>query len=241
MMKGREVLPLVPRVHFATEREDVEPSIGLFTLYGFSKPPAFSSRPPLQSAAAEHQSTAVEMRSQRDDIVGTHSAPAAPALTPVRLVAEESARTPPLYSLRGSTLRCRDAMEPPRHHGACAVHPATSRSRHSEAGSHVPHTCFVKVHNLRRARLTLTSIFLLSVVGDRGGQSMERSRARHRCLVRHHRGRPGTSRGIDVGVMTRTDGTYRLSIAPGRYELRVSRIGYAAGARLGDRGVLPSL
>ena len=36
--------------------------------------------------------------------------------------------------------------------------------------------------------------------------------------------------GSTVGVMTRTDGTYRLVIAPGRYELRVSRIGYAAGA-----------
>ncbi len=35
--------------------------------------------------------------------------------------------------------------------------------------------------------------------------------------------------GSTVGVMTRTDGTYRLVIAPGRYELRVSRIGYAAG------------
>lgn len=35
--------------------------------------------------------------------------------------------------------------------------------------------------------------------------------------------------GSTVGVMTRVDGTYRLVIAPGRYELRVSRIGYAAG------------
>jgi iron complex outermembrane receptor protein len=34
--------------------------------------------------------------------------------------------------------------------------------------------------------------------------------------------------GSTTGVMTRTDGTYRLALAPGRYELRVSRIGYAA-------------
>ncbi|HJR67954.1 MAG TPA: TonB-dependent receptor [Gemmatimonadaceae bacterium] len=34
--------------------------------------------------------------------------------------------------------------------------------------------------------------------------------------------------GSTTGVMTRTDGTYRLVVAPGRYELRVSRIGYAA-------------
>ena len=34
--------------------------------------------------------------------------------------------------------------------------------------------------------------------------------------------------GTITGVMTRSDGTYRLSVVPGRYELRVSRIGYAA-------------
>ena len=34
--------------------------------------------------------------------------------------------------------------------------------------------------------------------------------------------------GTITGVMTRSDGTYRLAVAPGRYELRVSRIGYAA-------------
>lgn len=34
--------------------------------------------------------------------------------------------------------------------------------------------------------------------------------------------------GSITGVMTRTDGTYRLVVPPGRYELRVSRIGYAA-------------
>src|SRR5688572_24445502 len=34
--------------------------------------------------------------------------------------------------------------------------------------------------------------------------------------------------GSTTGVMTRTDGTFRLALAPGRYELRVSRIGYAA-------------
>ena len=34
--------------------------------------------------------------------------------------------------------------------------------------------------------------------------------------------------GTTTGVMTRTDGTYRLSLAAGSYELRVSRIGYAA-------------
>jgi iron complex outermembrane receptor protein len=34
--------------------------------------------------------------------------------------------------------------------------------------------------------------------------------------------------GSTVGVMTRSDGTYRFVIAPGRYEVRVSRIGYAA-------------
>ena len=34
--------------------------------------------------------------------------------------------------------------------------------------------------------------------------------------------------GSTTGVMTRTDGTYRVVLAPGRYELRVSRIGYAA-------------
>jgi iron complex outermembrane receptor protein len=34
--------------------------------------------------------------------------------------------------------------------------------------------------------------------------------------------------GSTVGVMTRSDGTYRFVISPGRYEVRVSRIGYAA-------------
>ncbi len=34
--------------------------------------------------------------------------------------------------------------------------------------------------------------------------------------------------GSTVGVMTRSDGTYRFVIASGRYEVRVSRIGYAA-------------
>jgi iron complex outermembrane receptor protein len=34
--------------------------------------------------------------------------------------------------------------------------------------------------------------------------------------------------GSTTGVMTRTDGTYRLALAPGSYQLRVSRIGYAA-------------
>src|SRR5919109_1593465 len=34
--------------------------------------------------------------------------------------------------------------------------------------------------------------------------------------------------GTTTGVMTRMDGSYRLALAPGRYELRVSRIGYAA-------------
>jgi iron complex outermembrane recepter protein len=34
--------------------------------------------------------------------------------------------------------------------------------------------------------------------------------------------------GSITGVMTRSDGTYRLAVAPGRYEIRVSRIGYAA-------------
>ena len=34
--------------------------------------------------------------------------------------------------------------------------------------------------------------------------------------------------GSTTGVMTRTDGSYRVSLAPGSYELRVSRIGYAA-------------
>ena len=34
--------------------------------------------------------------------------------------------------------------------------------------------------------------------------------------------------GLTTGVMTRLDGSYRLVLAPGRYELRVSRIGYAA-------------
>lgn len=34
--------------------------------------------------------------------------------------------------------------------------------------------------------------------------------------------------GTTTGVMTRSDGVYRLVLAPGRYELRVSRIGYAA-------------
>jgi iron complex outermembrane receptor protein len=34
--------------------------------------------------------------------------------------------------------------------------------------------------------------------------------------------------GSTTGVMTRTDGTYRLVLAPGSYQLRVSRIGYAA-------------
>lgn len=34
--------------------------------------------------------------------------------------------------------------------------------------------------------------------------------------------------GSTAGVMSRTDGSYRLVVAPGRYELRVSRIGYAA-------------
>ncbi|MGQ0714715.1 MAG: TonB-dependent receptor [Gemmatimonadaceae bacterium] len=34
--------------------------------------------------------------------------------------------------------------------------------------------------------------------------------------------------GTTTGVMTRTDGTYRLVLAAGAYELRVSRIGYAA-------------
>ena len=34
--------------------------------------------------------------------------------------------------------------------------------------------------------------------------------------------------GSIAGVMTRSDGSYRLSVAPGRYEIRVSRIGYAA-------------
>jgi iron complex outermembrane receptor protein len=34
--------------------------------------------------------------------------------------------------------------------------------------------------------------------------------------------------GSTTGVMTRTDGSYRLVLAPGSYELRVSRIGYAA-------------
>ena len=34
--------------------------------------------------------------------------------------------------------------------------------------------------------------------------------------------------GLTTGVMTRTDGSYRVALAPGRYELRVSRIGYAA-------------
>ncbi|HJU69484.1 MAG TPA: TonB-dependent receptor [Gemmatimonadaceae bacterium] len=34
--------------------------------------------------------------------------------------------------------------------------------------------------------------------------------------------------GSITGVLTRNDGTYRLSLAPGRYEIRVSRIGYAA-------------
>jgi iron complex outermembrane receptor protein len=34
--------------------------------------------------------------------------------------------------------------------------------------------------------------------------------------------------GTTTGVMTRIDGSYRLAVVPGRYELRVSRIGYAA-------------
>jgi iron complex outermembrane receptor protein len=34
--------------------------------------------------------------------------------------------------------------------------------------------------------------------------------------------------GTTTGVMTRMDGSYRLALAPGRHELRVSRIGYAA-------------
>jgi iron complex outermembrane receptor protein len=34
--------------------------------------------------------------------------------------------------------------------------------------------------------------------------------------------------GSITGVLTRSDGTYRLALAPGRYEIRVSRIGYAA-------------
>jgi iron complex outermembrane receptor protein len=34
--------------------------------------------------------------------------------------------------------------------------------------------------------------------------------------------------GSIAGVMTRSDGSYRLAVAPGRYEIRVSRIGYAA-------------
>jgi iron complex outermembrane receptor protein len=34
--------------------------------------------------------------------------------------------------------------------------------------------------------------------------------------------------GSITGVMTRSDGSYRLAVAPGRYEMRVSRIGYAA-------------
>jgi iron complex outermembrane receptor protein len=34
--------------------------------------------------------------------------------------------------------------------------------------------------------------------------------------------------GSTTGVMTRSDGSYRLVLGPGRYELRVSRIGYAA-------------
>lgn len=34
--------------------------------------------------------------------------------------------------------------------------------------------------------------------------------------------------GTTTGVMTRTDGSYRVALVPGNYELRVSRIGYAA-------------
>ncbi|MDQ4079846.1 MAG: TonB-dependent receptor, partial [Gemmatimonadota bacterium] len=34
--------------------------------------------------------------------------------------------------------------------------------------------------------------------------------------------------GTTIGVMTRSDGTYRVVLEPGSYELRVSRIGYAA-------------
>ena len=34
--------------------------------------------------------------------------------------------------------------------------------------------------------------------------------------------------GSTTGVMTRADGTYRLVLAPGSYQMRVSRIGYAA-------------
>ena len=81
-----------------------------------------------------------------------------------------------------------------------------------------------------RRRMTASFALLLTVAASAGAQAMGTVTGR---VTDASSGNPVADAQVRVvgstaGVMTRTDGTYRLVIAPGRYELRVSRIGYAA-------------
>src|SRR5687768_18095768 len=109
--------------------------------------------------------------------------------------------------------------------------PRSSPSRHSEAGCMSPHVVSSKNLMSALARSAATSFALLLTVttaalaqasGTITGRVTDASSgapvpdAQVRVM------------GLTTGVMTRLDGSYRLVVAPGRYELRVSRIGYAA-------------
>src|SRR5687768_13911952 len=130
-----------------------------------------------------------------------------------------SAAAPPLGTVAPSWRVARSSRFPPR-------------SRHSEAGRMSAHVVSSRSTLSPTPRRVATSLaLLLAVSASAAAQSMGTVTGR---VTDASSGTPVADAqvrvvGSTVGVMTRTDGTYRLVIAPGRYELRVSRIGYAAG------------